>query len=270
MSTAEFCTAVANHGVQVVFQFLNEVPCTCKFECLLELLFGRFLVVFDIVTNRAVEQKWLLRYETDFVTNRVEGVIIDASTVDQHIAAVRNIVTHEQFENRGFSGPSVTHNAKEIAAICNKGNAAQHLDGGVWISEVHISEFNRGNAFFQFDSIFCVGNGGFQVNSCKDAACCCFTTLKLVDENSKDEHGHGHSSADQQESHELSSRDFTLTGQPATGGDKQSKGNTSNHVNHRKEAVSILAGTHGLVSIRTGFTAHTVCFPTLCIVGLNH
>ena len=43
-------------------------------------------------------------------------------------------------------------------------------------------------------------------------------------------------------------------GKVPTGGDQEAEGDASNGVNHRDEAVAVLACAHGLVSIGTGFS----------------
>ena len=63
--------------------------------------------------------------------------------------------------------------------------------------------------------------------------------------------------------------DLALARKVATGRGQQSEGHTGDGVNHRDEAVAVLAGTHGLVSVRARFLGDTVGFPLLGVVRLN-
>ena len=132
-----------------------------------------------------------------------------------------------------------------------------------------ILEFNRFNWTKQFNSIIVVDDGWFQINGCENTTSCCFTTLQLIDKDTKDEHRHRHSSADKEEGDQLSSRDFSFFCQPSTSGDKKAKCNSSNDVNHRDESVTILTRTHGLVTVGSRFSIDAFGLPLLSVVGLN-
>ncbi|DAC44744.1 MAG TPA: hypothetical protein D7H93_05675 [Candidatus Poseidoniales archaeon] len=60
LTTAQFSATVTDHGVEVVLQFLNEIPCTSKFERCLKFFLSRFLIVLDIVPYRPVEEERFL------------------------------------------------------------------------------------------------------------------------------------------------------------------------------------------------------------------
>ena len=249
---------------------MDKFPSPCHLERLNEVVLGGGLVVDDIVSHRAVEEEGFLAHEANRLAQRMKGVIADGPAVDQHFTAVGGIIPHEQFQNRGFPSTGVTHHAEEFTLLDLEGNAVEHFDGGVRIGEVDVFEFHGFDDTFQGHSVFAVHDGGLKVNRSEDAASCCFTTLKLVDQNTKDEHRHRHSGADQEEGDQLSSRDFSLTRKISAGRREQSKGHTGNGVNHGNESIAVSTGSHGLVSVRTRFCRHTVCFPLLGIVCLDH
>ena len=180
----------------------------------------------------------------------MERELGDGTTVHQHLTAVGRVVSHEQFQNRGFPSTGVPHHAEELTLVHLEGNTVEHLDGGVGVGEVDVVELHRLDAAFEGDSILAVDDGGFEVDRCKDSASSGFTTLKLIDEDTEDEHRHGHSRADEEERDQLTGGDLALARKVATGRGQQPEGHTCDGVNHRNEAVAVLAGAHRLVPVR--------------------
>ena len=168
-----------------------------------------------------------------------------------------------------FPTAGVAHDAQEIALAHLERNAVEDLDGGVGVGEVHVVKLHSFDAALQDHGVFIVNDGRLQINGCEDAPGCCLTALQLVDENTEDEHGHGHAGADEQECHKLSSGDFTLACKVATCGDQEAERHPCHGVNHGDEAISVFAGPHGLVSIGARFSSDTVRFPSFGVVGLN-
>ena len=173
----------------------------------------------------------------------------DGTTVHQHFTAVGRVVSHEQFQNRSFSSPRVPHHPEELTLAHLERNTVEHLDGGVGIGEVNVVELDRLDTPFEGHSILAVNDGGFEVDRCKDPASSGFATLELIDEDTEDEHRHGHSRADEQERDQLTGGDLALARKVATGRGQQPEGHTGDGVNHRDEAVAVLAGAHRLVSV---------------------
>ena len=179
----------------------------------------------------------------------VKRVVGDGAAVDQHLTAVGRVVAHEQLENRGFARTRVAHHAEEFTLANGERNSVEHLDGGVGISEVDVVELDVLDAAFEGHSILAVDDGGFKINGSEHTASGGLTPLELVDKDAEDEHRHGHSGADEQERDELTGGDLSLAGKVPTGRRQQTEGHTGDGVNHRNEAVAVLAGAHRLVSV---------------------
>ena len=269
LTATQHGTTVTDHGVDAVLKFLDKVPSSGHLEGVFELGIGCFLVVDDVVSYGAVEQEGVLAHETNGLTKRMKGVVRDGAAVDQDLSAVGSVIAHEQLQDGGFACTGVAHHAKEFTFADLEGNAVEDFDGGVWIGEVHIVEFNRLHPTLKCNGVLAVNDGGFEVNRRKHAPGRCLAALKLVDENAEDEHRHGHSGADKQEGNELPRGDFALAGKVASSGDQEAEGDAGNGVNHRNEAVAVFACTHGLVSIGPRFCTDTVRFPLFGVVGLD-
>ena len=86
----------------------------------------------------------------------MERKLRDGTAVHQHFTAVGRVVSHEQFQNRGFASPRVPHDTEELTLVHLEGNAVEHLDGGVRVGEVDIVELDRLDAAFEGHGILAV------------------------------------------------------------------------------------------------------------------
>ena len=164
----------------------------------------------------------------------------------------------------------MAHDAQEIALAHLEGNTVEDLDGGVGVSEVHIVEFHGFDTTFQGHCVLVVNDGRLEVNRSEHPTSRRLTALQLVDQDTEDEHRHGHTGADEQERDQLTGGDFALACKVATGGDQETERHACHGVDHGDEPISVFTGPHGLVAVGTRFSSNTVRFPRFGVVGLNN